>query len=89
METEAIFKNGKREGVLKRYNENGKLDEQVMYVNDLMNGQMKKYNDYGKLWATITYKNDNAVSGKCANCRKWNNAELSNWENGLEVGCSY
>ena len=89
METEAIFKKGKKEGVLKQYDENGILDAQVTYSNNKKNGQMKKYNDYGKLWATITYKNDNAVSGKCANGRKWNNAELSNWENGLKVNCGY
>lgn len=89
METEAIFKNGKRDGVSKHYYGNGKLDAQIMYSNNKKNGQMKKYNDYGKLWATITYKNDNPVSGKCANGRKWNNAELSNWESGLEVSCGY
>lgn len=32
-------------------------------------------------------KNNKAVSGICANGKKWNNAELSNWENGLEVSC--
>lgn len=83
------FQNGKLEGILKGYDENGNLTHQTTFKNGLREGQMKSYNSYGKFWATITYKNDKAVSGICANGKKWNNAELSNWENGLNVTCGY
>ena len=89
LEAEGNFKNGKLEGILKEYDENGNLTQQTTFKNGLREGQMKSYNSYGKFWATITYKNDKAVSGICANGKKWNNAELSNWENGLKVSCGY
>ena len=89
LKSEGNFKNGKLEGILKEYDENGNLTQQTTFKNGLREGQMKSYNSYGKFWATITYKNDKAVSGICANGRKWNNAELSNWDNGLNVTCGY
>ena len=89
LKAEANYKNGKLEGILKEYDENGNLTQQTTFKNGLREGQMKSYNSYGKFWATITYKNDKAVSGICANGKKWNNAELSNWENGLNVSCGY
>ena len=89
LKSEGNFKNGKLEGILKGYDENGNLTHQTTFKNGLREGQMKSYNSYGKFWATITYKNDKAVSGICANGKKWNNAELSNWENGLKVSCGY
>ena len=89
LQVEGNFKNGKLEGILKEYDENGNLTQQTTFKNGLREGQMKSYNSYGKFWATITYKNDKAVSGICANGRKWNNAELSNWDNGLSVDCGY
>lgn len=89
LETEISFKNGKLEGMMNMYNQDGVLDIQITHKNGLKSGPMKKYNSDGSYWATITYQNDKPVSGKCANGRKWNNAELSNWENGLNVTCGY
>ena len=87
LEIEMNLQNGKLEGISKSYYERGALKTEENYKNGKLEGQSKSYNTYGMLWATITYKNNKAVSGICANGKKWNNAELSNWENGLEVSC--
>lgn len=89
LETEISFKNGEMEGIMNMYNQDGVLDIQITHKNNMRNGPMKKYNSDGSYWATIIYQNNKAISGKCANGRKWNNAELSNWENGLSVDCGY
>lgn len=89
LETEISFKNGEMEGIMNMYNQDGVLDIQITHKNNMKNGPMKKYNSDGSYWATIIYQNNKAISGKCANGRKWNNAELSNWENGLSVACGY
>lgn len=86
--SEANFKNDKLEGIGKEYYESGALKSEDNYKNGKLEGISKVYNENGKLSATITYKNDKAVSGICANGKKWNNAELSNWENGLKVSCN-
>lgn len=38
---------------------------------------------------TCNFIVDNDEFNKIANGKIWNNAELSNWENGLEVDCGY
>lgn len=87
LKAEENYKNDKKEGIKKIYYESGALQAEVNFKNDKLEGIAKMYYESGKLWATITYKNDKAVSGICANGKKWNNAELSNWENGLNVNC--
>lgn len=49
---------------------------------------MEFYNQDGSLWAIITYENNEIISAKCANGRKWNNAEIHNWNKGLSVSCN-
>lgn len=86
---ELTFKNKKLDGISRFYYENGALQEERHYKNGLRNGNSERYNENGALWATITYINDKPVSGICGNGRKWTNAELINWENGVEVTCAY
>lgn len=47
----------------------------------------KDYFESGKLWITWTYRNDEVVSGKCYDGKVLNNAEISNYNNGLSVSC--
>ncbi len=89
LKAEANYKNGKQEGIEKMYLESGVLLAEVNYKKDKEEGITKVYDANGGFFLAVTYKNDKAVSGICANGKKWNNAELSNWENGLNVTCGY
>ena len=89
LQKEINHKNDKQEGITKVYYESGALQKEVNFKNGQPEGISKEYDENGKLFATITYKNGKAVSGICANGKKWNNVELSNWENGLSVDCGY
>ncbi len=84
---ETPYKNGKIEGITKNYYGSGALESETPYKNDKREGIEKKYNENGSLWGIVTYANNKAISGKCANGRKWTNAELHNWDNGLSVDC--
>ena len=81
------IKNDKIEGVIKIYYESGKLEAEIPYKNDKIEGVAKWYYENGRLWSILTYVNDEIKSGKCANGRQWTSAELTNWKNGLSVGC--
>ena len=71
------------------YLESGVLLAEVNYKKDKEEGITKVYDANGGFFLAVTYKNGKAVSGICANGKKLNNAELSNFENGLNVNCSY
>lgn len=85
----ATFKNGRLVGTYNNYYENGRLKQQGYYTNGLESGATKIYMEDGALWASVTYSKDKPIAGKCANGRKWTKAELLNWENGLQVNCTY
>ena len=85
--TEIPYKNGKAEGIGKTYYESGALMEETPFKNDIKEGIGKSYKEDGRLFSTVTYQNDKVISGKCANGRKWTNAEINNWEKGLDVVC--
>lgn len=72
---------------MKVYYENGKLQEETYYKNGIKDGLSKGYYEDEKLFADITYKDGNAVSGQCANGRKWNDKELSDWNSKRIVEC--
>lgn len=83
-------------GSLTTYYENGAMQSYIPSKNFKHNGIAEIYNEDGKLWSTITYKDDAIVSAECADTiaarlrpggLKWTKAEISNWENGLEVKC--
>lgn len=75
------------------YREDGSMLEIATVKNFSAEGQGEVYDERGRVFATIIYKNDRIIAGKCVNQRKngseWTKAEISNWENGLEVDCSY
>lgn len=80
------------------YLESGAMDMYLPISNYGINGIAEVYDEDGKLWSTITYKDNKIVSAECANTiaarlrsggLKWTKAEISNWENGLEVQCGY
>ena len=94
--TDCTMKNGKGKCVI--YDENGSMHAYMPITNFQYNGIAEIYNEDGKLWSTITYKDDVIVSAECADTiaarlrpggLKWTKAEISNWENGLEVNCGY
>ena len=57
------------------------------YNNDKIDGVSKSYLDDGRIHSERLYSNGNLISGKCSNGRAWTEAELENWNNGLEVEC--
>ncbi|MDE7315515.1 MAG: hypothetical protein K2N11_07405 [Mucispirillum sp.] len=80
------------------YLESGAMEMYLPISNYAINGITEVYDEDGKLWSTITYKDDKIISAECANTisarlrpggLKWTKAEISNWENGLEVKCGY
>ena len=50
--------NGKREGELIEYYENGKVKEKRFYINDKEEGKSLFYDEKGNLTKTEIYKND-------------------------------
>ena len=85
--TEISYKNGIQEGIEKLYYESGALHTEIPFKNDIKEGIGKSYMEDGRLFSTVTYQNDKVISGKCANGRKWTNAEINNFEKGLYVNC--
>ena len=75
------------------YKENGATDIYRPIKNYQFNGTAEVYSENGRLWATLHYNNGHLISAECINDRKngkkWTKAEISNWENGLEVSCNY
>ena len=88
LEAEIHFQNDKREGITKGYYESGALEAETHFQNDKKEGIARVYHENGRLGMEIINKNDKAVRGKCANGRQWTNAEIENWNNGLQVYCS-
>ena len=84
---EANYKNGKKEGLAKEYYESGALRGEANYKNGKPEGLVKEYYESGALKSEVNFKDGIRVSGKCANGREWTDAELSNFEKGLEVSC--
>lgn len=76
---ETPYKNGITEGVAKDYYETGEVMTNIPYKNDKQEGTAKRFNKNGKLLAEVTLKENKAISGKCANGRKWTNEELKSW----------
>lgn len=75
------------------YKENGAMDIYRPIKNYQFNGTAEVYSENGRLWATLHYNNGHLISAECINDRKngkkWTKAEISNWENGLEVSFNY
>lgn len=88
LQDEIPYINDKREDIYKEYYESGALLVEVILKDNKLEGVMKLYNENESLYAQIIYKNNKAISGKCGNGRQWNNAEISNWNNGLPVNCN-
>ena len=64
---ETPYKNDKKEGIEKSYDENGNLRIERSYLNDLFHGDMKYYIEDGKLLALLKAENHEIISGKCSN----------------------
>lgn len=75
------------------YKRNGAMAIYRPIKNYQFNGTAEVYSENGRLWATLHYNNGHLISAECINDRKngkkWTKAEISNWENGLEVSCNY
>ena len=62
IESEASFRDGKREGAYKHYFENGQLQWQANYEGGKLQGEAIEYYESGKLKRIATYK-DNNING--------------------------
>jgi len=59
LESEVFIHNGKKEGVYKRYYENGQVAIEINYINGKMNGIYKTYHSNGQL-----FQEGNYIDGK-------------------------
>jgi hypothetical protein len=55
---EGEYSNGKPDGMIRQYNDNGKMIFDGEYKNDKRNGKGREYNDNGKMIFDGEYKND-------------------------------
>jgi len=83
---EGVYKNGKREGAFKRFDENGQLKSDMVYKNGKTEGTVKKYYKNGKLKCEAAYTN-----GKKEGLVKWyyGNGQLNSemvYQNGKKDG---
>ncbi len=82
----------KGDGSITSYRRDGSMDSITAVKNFKVHGESEIYDEKGKLYAVLKYKNDKLVSGKCVNERKngaeWTKAEISNYEQGLQVDCN-
>ena len=62
LKLEVFIMNGKKEGIYRKYYENGQLCEEVNYIDDKMNGIYKRYHENGQLWIEVNYI-DNEKNG--------------------------
>lgn len=93
MKQEYIVKKGKISETRSIYDNNGALAMRGDTVNGVMDGNAEIYTDRGRLFGRLVFEKGKIVYGECANERrhgkKWTAAEISNWENGLNVDCGY
>ena len=82
----------KGDGSITSYRRDGSMDSITAVKNFKVHGESEIYDEKGRLYAVLKYKNDKLVSGKCVNERKngveWTKAEISNYEQGLQVDCN-
>lgn len=78
-------------GVVKEYHDNGKLASEIRYEDSQKEGIGKHYDKDNRFLITVSYQRDKAVSGICRSQsgREFplTNAQITNWNNGLETGC--
>ena len=79
----------KKNGSFSYHYKSSKLKEIGTYNDDVVHGKVSFFEEDGTLSMEVEFKNGNPVSATWGDGRKWNNAELSNWENGLKVNCGY
>lgn len=84
---EIQFKNGVTDGVVRNYYENGALNSELYFKNGKKSGDVSFYLENGKLCARVIYKDDHPISGKKANGKKLNKAELLSFDNHAPVNC--
>ena len=86
--SEIHYKNDVKNGDYKHYFSNGALKSTGKYKKDKINGKTSIYYENGKLFSYVIYVDGKAVEGICADTRVWTEAELSNWNSGIEVSCN-
>ena len=86
---EIQFKNGVTDGVVRNYYENGALNSELYFKNGKKSGDVSFYLENGKLCARVIYKDDHPISGKKANGKKLNKAELLSFDNHAPVNCDW
>ncbi len=84
------LKGGK--GFIKIYDNSGRLSAYRLISGGLYNGKAEEYDKRGRLFAIVNYKDGVIESAECAmdrkNGKEWTRAEISNWNNGLDVECN-
>ncbi|MDR2906335.1 MAG: toxin-antitoxin system YwqK family antitoxin [Helicobacteraceae bacterium] len=91
LEKEIPYKNGVIDGTQKIYYESGKLRQEIAYKNGVQEGKMRAFRENGAIFGVFTYKKDKPISGVCHKTngkkRPFTEAELENWNNGLNITC--
>jgi antitoxin component YwqK of YwqJK toxin-antitoxin module len=91
LKRELPIKKGLEEGMRKTYYENGKVKNEIPYRNGKKEGIAKAYYPSGVV-LELAYKHNELISGYCVRRgggkrTTMTSAEISNWNNGLEVKC--
>ena len=56
--------------------------------NGKYDGTSTSYIENGNMHSERKYVNGKLISGKCKDGRAWTEAEMENWNNGLDVYCN-
>ncbi|GHU87414.1 hypothetical protein AGMMS49941_10890 [Deferribacterales bacterium] len=89
----STVKNGLENGVVRFFDEKGRLIGENLYLNGMRNGYRRTYNEYGSLSVEIIFENDKPISGKCYWGRgegrglTMNNAQIFNWLHYATIKC--
>ncbi|RDX34199.1 hypothetical protein DZA35_01545 [Arcobacter sp. HD9-500m-PIT-SAG03] len=76
------YKDDKRNGIEKYYNENGKLTFETIYKDDKRNGIEKHYNENGILYSETMYSNDEKHGFQKTFAEDGSLVSSSNYKNG-------
>ena len=68
--TEQYYKNGKPNGAMKVYYDNGQLALEIPITNKEYHGAVKRYDKSGKLIYEANFRNDELITARCRNGKK-------------------
>jgi antitoxin component YwqK of YwqJK toxin-antitoxin module len=84
LKEEYYVNNGKKDGIYKKYNYQGKLSFEVSYISGKMNGIYKSYKN-GNLSYEVNYRDDVLHGTHIDYNENGNIIEIKYYENGVEI----